>query len=113
MCVVSMIMDHYGDKWGPYVPPQPKHPQPYPVYPPVPEPDPTDGWTRVTPTKEEFDELKRDLEEMKELLKRAKIYDEENNEPDCEAAEKVALIRRLAELVGLDSDDLLEGIDSD
>ena len=46
----------------------------------------------------EFDKLKRDVEE----LKRAKEYDE----PDCEMDEKVELIRKVAELVGVDIEDL-------
>lgn len=58
-------------------------------------------------TREEFDALKRDVLEMKELLKRAKKYDEDNGEPDCEMEEKVALVRKVCELVGVNIDDIL------
>jgi hypothetical protein len=53
--------------------------------------------------REEFDALKRDVEEMKALLKRAKEYDERT----CENAEKVALIRKVAKLVGVDLREVL------
>lgn len=56
----------------------------------------------------EFDELKRQVMEMKELLKRAKAYDERNGEPDCEMVdEKMDLLRRVAKLVGIDLDDVI------
>lgn len=58
-------------------------------------------------SKEEFDALKKDVEEMKELLKRAIKYDEENNEPHCEVDEKVEFIKKLAEYIGVDLTDVL------
>jgi len=45
---------------------------------------------------------------MKELLKKAKIYDEENGEPDCEVEEKFDLIRKIAKLVDVDLEDVLK-----
>lgn len=91
MCVSSMIMDHYQDKWtNPLNPLFPLAPSPIP---PV--------------SKEDFDALKRDVEEMKALLKRAVDYDKRNNEPECEMAEKVALVRKVAEMVGVTLDDVL------
>ena len=88
MCVVSMIGDHYGERI----------PQQYP-------------WTtqpniNTYPThpvsREEFEALKHDIEEMKALLIKAKIYDEEHGEPDCEMEEKVEMLKRIAEFVGVD-----------
>lgn len=43
---------------------------------------------------------------MKELLKRAKKYDEDNGEPNCEMADKVAVLKRVAELVGVSLDEI-------
>lgn len=94
MCTVSMILDHYRDKWR--LPPNPTDHVSMPslvVGPSI--------------TREEFDALKRDVLEMKELLKRAKKYDEDNGEPDCEMEEKVALVRKVCELVGVNIDDIL------
>lgn len=59
-------------------------------------------------SREEFEELKRDVKEMKELLKRAKKYDEDNNEPNCEIDEKMDLLKRVAKLVGVELDDVLK-----
>lgn len=90
MCVVSMIADHYQEKWQwPTIPNQTVIPLPSPV------------------TKEEFDTLKKDVLEMKELLKKAKAYDEKNNEPDCEIADKVDFLKKVAKLVGINLDDIL------
>lgn len=93
MCVVSMVGDAYHDRW---------RGQPF-----TSTPDAWLGWV----TRAEFDALKREVEQMKELLKRAKKYDEDNGEPDCEIAEKVALLRKVAELVGVDLSDVLAGSD--
>lgn len=104
MCVYSMIGD-----WGrdtlphkhPWIVPQPTPYVPHHV-------DPLRVVTTVVDgippqvTKAEFDALKRDVEDIKELLKRAKKYDEENGEPNCEVDEKVDLIMKIAELVGVD-----------
>lgn len=100
MCAVSMIGDHYRDKWQ------------------------DNGWyTRVSVPavqmpqvvlhapqiqREEFESLKREVLEMKELLKRAKKYDEDNNEPDCEIDEKMDLLRRVANLVGVELNDVIK-----
>jgi hypothetical protein len=90
MCVVSMVGDHYQDKWQdlPGIASWPLHPQP-------------------EISRQEFDQLKRDVEEMKALLQRAKKYDEENGEPDCEIEEKMALLRKVARMVGVDLDDVI------
>lgn len=98
MCVSSMIGDHYRDKWT--------------------DPHRDDGWhVPYTPSqpiilpspisRDEFDALKKEVLEMKKLLKRAKDYDERNNEPECEVDEKMDLLRRVAKLVGVSLDDVI------
>jgi hypothetical protein len=57
-------------------------------------------------TKEEFDRLKHELEELKKLIVAAKAFDKATNQCDCETEEKTALIRRLCEMVGVDISDL-------
>lgn len=89
MCVVSMIGDHYNDKWN-----TPDYKQIW------------DNWPEVT--KQEFDALKKEVEEMKELLKRAKIYDEVNNEPNCEIENKVAMLKKIAELFNINLDEVFK-----
>jgi len=92
MCVVSMVLDHYRDKWEE-------------------QGIRSIDWTGGGPTQLQFDQLKLEVEElrkevlnMKELLKKAKIYDEENGQPDCEMEEKLELVRKVAEIVGVDLD---------
>lgn len=99
MCTVSMVGDHYRDLL----------PTKYPWIPADFSPNqtiPTDYVPR-----HEFDALKREIEEMKKLLQRAKEYDERNNEPHCEMDEKVALLKKVAELVGVDLSDVFGGKD--
>lgn len=98
MCVVSMVGDYYQQSL-----PQ-KYPETYErlligvgvtTYP-------------TGPSRDEFNELRREVLEMKELLKRAKAYDEKNGEPDCEMEEKVALLKKFAELVGVELDEIFK-----
>lgn len=93
MCAVSFI----GDEWSRRIPPQ--YPWAVPNY--VPRID------RPSPTQEEFEALKREVEALRELLKAAKKYDAATGQPDCEMDEKVALLKRIAEAVGIDLTDVL------
>jgi len=63
------------------------------------------GWSHQNlefVSRSEFEALKRELESLKSFLAAAKKYDTETGQPDCEDAEKVALLKRLGELVGVD-----------
>jgi len=84
MCFVSMIADHYGDKWTQ----PPYQPQPL-VQPFVPLPI----GVRI-PTKEEIDEFHA-------LLKKARAYDKAHDQPDCEIEEKKAKLLKLADELGI------------
>lgn len=99
MCTVSMVGDHYGDKFEPY-----RRQEFLPSVDPL---APGAGWPPYNdgPTKEEFNELKKDVEEMMKLLKRAKKYDEDNGEPDCETEEKMDFLRKIAKMVDVDLDE--------
>jgi len=94
MCVSSMIGDYFGDKFTEK--PQQQQPLTWPY--------PFDG---EKPTKQEFDDLKKEVLEMKELLKRAIKYDKENNQPNCEIDEKMEFLKQVAGLVGIDLGDVL------
>lgn len=93
MCTVSMIGDHFSEKWK-----QPPYQQIFTNIPDV--------------SREEFEALKKEVEEMKALLKRAKEYDEKNNEPNCEIEEKMAMLRKFADAVGIDLDDVIKKNDA-
>ncbi len=77
MCVVSMILDHGKDRW-----PLPDLTIPEPIINP---PD-------QLPTPEE-------LKEFKELLEKARKWDELVGEPDCELEEKMDWLRELEKRV--------------
>lgn len=91
MCTVSFIGDNYRGTF----------PDRYPWYVPQYPADPSIG-----PTRDEFEALKREVEELKVLLKAAKKFDEETNQPDCHMDEKVEFIKKLAEYVGVDLEDI-------
>lgn len=60
-------------------------------------------------TGDKYDELKKQMEEMKELLLRAKKYDEETGQPDCEMEDKVALLKQMARLFDVDLSQVFGG----
>lgn len=95
MCVVSFVGGHFEDKWKPL--------KPYTTF--------TTSNFISEVTKEEFEALKKEVLEMKELLRKAKIYDEVNNEPNCELESKMEFLRGVAKLVGIDLDDVLKNKD--
>ncbi len=94
MCVVSMIVDHYWDKWHPYRPEPPYRlpswpdPNPLPQY-PLPHQVPS-----KLPSPEE-------IAEFHELLRKAREYDKRNNEPPCESEEKKKRLKDLADELGV------------
>jgi hypothetical protein len=57
-------------------------------------------------SREEFNALKHEITELRKVLKAAKAFDEATGQPDCEMDEKVALIKRLAEMVGVSMEDI-------
>jgi len=91
MCAVSALGDHYGQR---FQQPQYQHWLNNP------------GYAGAVPAeyvhKHEFEALKREVEEMKAILKVAKKYDEDTGQADCHMDEKVVLLKKVAELVGVD-----------
>ena len=111
MCTVSNIGDGYRDNFAPRWPNVPIWPVqptgvPYPAQPVIP------GQPLVINTpavsKEEFEALKKEVEELKQLLKAAKKFDEETGQPDCHMDDKVEFIKKLAEYVGVDLEDIFK-----
>lgn len=82
-----MIGDHFSEKWQ-----QPEYQK-------------FNNPTEVT--RLEFEALKKEVLEMKGLLAKAKLYDEKNGEPDCEIDAKIAMLRKIAEIVGVNLGDIL------
>lgn len=89
MCVYSMVMDHYQQTWPqiyPWV--QPVCPDPSKHYPPPRE---------LTP-----EEKEAELQKLKDLIERARKYDRDNNEPECELESKRQVLRDMAKQLGID-----------
>ena len=93
MCTVSMVGDHFNQKWS-----QPDYQQLFNSI----------STSTNTITRQEFDALKKEVEDMKQLLIKAKIYDEQNNEPNCEMEDKVATLKKIAELMGVNLDEVFK-----
>lgn len=100
MCVVSNIGNQYRqifpDRWPNWTPPEPFMPMPPNTYPPLEPIKPADV------SVDEFNALKKEIEELKKLLLAAKKFDEATGQPDCEMDEKVGFIKKLAELLDVD-----------
>lgn len=93
MCVVSMVTDHFLDKWKDRQP-LPFYPQP--LLPILPEKAVDDIFPPRVPaiTPEE-------IAEFRKLLERAREYDAKHNEPDCELEEKKTQLQNLAKELGV------------
>lgn len=79
-----MIIDHYKDRWGqPYRPlvPWTIPPQQFPLPPNIP--------------------TQKEVDEFHELLRKAREYDKNNNQPDCEMESKKKQLLELAEQLGI------------
>lgn len=79
MCVVSMVTDHFTEKWRPLVSDEPylkRVTQPL-----IPQ---------------------ADIDEFYRLLERAREYDRKHNEPECELEEKKETLRKLAKQLGVE-----------
>lgn len=100
MCVVSMVMDHYADRWGkpePFTSPFAPGTNPYPGINPTGVPFTPLFQPPVFPSREE-------VAEFRKLLERAREYDKKHNEPDCELADKKAKLKKIAEELGVEID---------
>lgn len=88
MCVVSMISDHYIDKWQ-------QLPQVAPHFNVVYE-------SQLTAA--DIAAFREHVAELKLLLDRAREYDKANNEPACELEWKKEKLRELAKVWGVEID---------
>lgn len=95
MCSVSMV----GDSWRNNLPQQ------FPwVNPPISHPN--SGFIPSPPSRAEFEALRAEIEQMKKELQVARRKDIAAGDPDCEMEEKVAFIKKIADLVGVDLEDI-------
>ena len=95
MCVVSMVSDHYLDKWR-----QGQAPALPVDFSKIPQ---WQGFLSNNnfPTKEE-------IAEFKALLIRAREYDKKNNEPSCQLAEKREKLKKILADAGEEIDKIFD-----
>lgn len=110
MCVVSNIGDSWRRGWGdrPISPaPAPFAPAPA-VWPFGPGVSQADFDTFKRRIEQDLEGLKAEMENLKKLLQLGKAIDDAAGAPDCEMDEKVALIKAVAEAVGVDMGDVFK-----
>jgi hypothetical protein len=88
MCVVSNVGDDWSRRstW-------PQWPEQIPFPTPTPSPTPI---SIIGVSRQEFDALKRQVEEMKRQLEKARAQDIREGNPDCEMEEKVSVLKQIA-----------------
>lgn len=103
MCVVSAI----GDNW------QQSFPEKFPnweetvrYWPTVQPPNTVVLSSELEGFRKEIEAIRQDILELKKLLKVAIDYDAKTGQPHCENEDKIALIRKVADAVGVDLSDL-------
>lgn len=108
MCVVSMIADDWRKRTTE------QHPWVVPYIEPwVPtKTAPSDIKITLLPeqpaaTKQDIEDLRKELNELKKLLKAAGEYDAATGQPNCEQEEKIKAFRILAKLLDVDLKDVL------
>lgn len=121
MCAVSAVGDYWSKRlpekypnqpWEHISPPQPTNP--YPGYPSLPNTTATPIIINGAPQAEldalklQFEELKAEMVQIKKILEEVKKYDDKFGEPHCEMEEKVALLKKIAEYVGVDISKVFE-----
>jgi len=96
--MVSNIGDNYKEGF----------PQKWPnVWPHVQQPTPSFAQQYLgVISRQEFDALKAEVEELKKLLQAAKKFDDSTGQPHCEMDDKVELIKRIAKAVGVEMGDV-------
>lgn len=107
MCAVSNVGDEWARKFQPWIP----HPltHPYGTNPPtyIPPEDLAKFILKPEVTRNEFDELKAMVEQLRKDLAAAIEYDKETNQPDCQNEEKFKVLRAVAEALGMSLDDII------
>ena len=86
MCVYSMIVDHFNDKWTKKL----EESDSLPAW-------PTQGWLPPPSPPQLTDE---EIADLRKLLERAKEYDARTGQKECELEEKKEKLRRLAAELG-------------
>lgn len=95
MCTVSMVTDYWKDNNLPKYPNIMTYPN-----------TGVAGWPPPQVSREEFEALRKDMQELKELLIAAKKFDVATNQHNCEKEENVKALIRIAKVLDVDFEDI-------
>lgn len=95
MCIVSNVSRDFVDRTWPGI-------NPY-------RPIPGGAEVLIPVGRREFEELKRQVEQLKLELQKARAEDIRDQNPDCEMDNKVKFLRTIAEALGVDLGNVFEG----
>lgn len=96
MCVYSTMGDFFKDHWIDKLKDLKKN---------IEQPNTTPmDFTNIfnTVTRQEFEALKKEVENMKKILEVAAKYDKDTGQPNCETEDKVALLKKIAKALGVE-----------
>lgn len=95
MCAVSNVGDYYTPRFQPYVQTQPGG---------------AGGMSQLFENvpRHEFEQLKKEVYEMKDLLIKAKEIDEKTDQKDCEMEDKIKVLKTIAEAFGISLEDIFK-----
>lgn len=109
MCVVSMVLDDWNERNRRYYDGVRDWPIQQPTQPYMPQIEGTVTLIDAT-IREDFEsfkkEVRKELRELKKLLKAAKEYDDKTGQPNCEKEEAIKAILALAKLVDVDLEEV-------
>lgn len=100
MCAVSNVGDYFKDTMPirhPWYDPRRNEPI---------VPNQTIPFT--SPSRQEFEALKNEVQELKKLLEAAKAYDTATGQHECEMDEKIKFIKQVADFVGVDLEEVFK-----
>lgn len=101
MCVVSNIGDSWRDDF----------PRSWPQFPPPSKPETPNPLPWAIPqqvSQKDIDDLRKEVEELKKLLRAAKEFDEKTGQKHCEMEDKVRFIKQVAKSLGVNLEDVLD-----
>lgn len=105
MCIASFIGNDYSKKWS--TSPLTPYTQ-IPTDSLVPDPERFSAILGNPVSRHEFDALKKEVTELHTLLEKAKHFDKDHDEPNCEMEEKIATVKAVGNLLDIDFGDVFD-----
>lgn len=92
--MVSNVMDSYTPWWDDKNNPNNPNTPPF-------TPEKVTDWINSVP-RMEFEALKKEVKELRKVIEAAAEFDKKTNQPNCHNDEKLALLKALADALGVD-----------